>query len=159
MWESAARPASELPPLDKAALAEALAAFLAGLGYPQSGVTLLLGDDARLAALNRAWRGQEGPTDVLSWSYLEPGAPAPPLLGDLAVSVERAAAQAAENGWDVQTEVLRLLAHGCAHLAGYDHATDAEDAAMRAVEETLLARVGLEGLYPVDRAHEPGAPA
>ena len=82
----------------------------------------------------------------------------PPLLGELALSIKRARAQARESGWPLRTEVLRLLAHGCAHLAGYDHRTLKEDGAMRRVEERLLARVGLRGLYPAPRAKRAGSP-
>ena len=73
-----------------------------------------------------------------------------PLLGELALSLERAAAQAAENGWDLRTEVLRLLAHGCAHVAGFDHETAAQERVMQALEVRLLAGVGLRDLYPPD---------
>ena len=52
------------------------------------------------------------------------------------------------NGWALQTELLRLLAHGCAHLAGYDHQTAAQERKMRKVEEELLERIGLKGIYP-----------
>jgi probable rRNA maturation factor len=75
-----------------------------------------------------------------------------PLLGELALSLERAAAQAAENGWSLRTEVLRLLAHGCAHVAGYDHESEAEEREMKALEVRLLDALGLRGLYPEDGA-------
>ena len=134
----------------------ALTRFLRELGHAGAGLSVLLADDARLLALNRAHRGLERPTDVLSWSYgaggyANAGAPgAPPLLGELALSLQRAAVQAAENGWPLRTEVLRLLAHGCAHVVGYDHESDAEEREMKAVEARLLAAVGLHGLYPPD---------
>ncbi|HUJ75465.1 MAG TPA: rRNA maturation RNase YbeY, partial [bacterium] len=123
-------------------LAHLLEAFLAGLGFPRSGVTLLLGDDAALQALNGRFRGLAAPTDILSWSYLTEGSQ-PELLGELAVSLERVQAQARENGWDPWTELARLLAHGCAHLAGYAHDAPAQDRVMREVEERLLAAAGI----------------
>ena len=83
--------------------------------------------------------GAEGETGF------EPGAEP---LGDLALSLDRARHQAAENGWDLVTEVLRLLAHGCAHLAGYDHQTEDGERHMRAVEIALLEGQGLTGIYP-----------
>ncbi len=120
--------------------------FLRRLGHGGRGLTLLLADDRALRALNRRWRGRDAPTDVLSWAYADD--PAQPLLGELAISLPRAQAQAAANGWDLRTEMLRLLAHGCAHLAGYDHCTRAQDRVMRRVEERLLSAVGVRGLYP-----------
>jgi len=139
--------------LDLPALRRALASFLKGLGQGGRPLSVLLASDADLRALNRAHRGEDRPTDVLSWSYLDAAEPAhaDAPLGDLALSLERARAQAAHNGWDAQTEVLRLLAHGCAHLAGYDHQTAAEERAMRGIEDALLARIGLRGLYPPAR--------
>ena len=144
-WTSA-RPASDV---DAPALRRALAVFLEGLGHGGRALSVLFAGDAALRALNLAHRGEDRPTDVLSWSYREapeggPGAP----LGDLALSLERARAQAAKNGWALQTELLRLLAHGCAHLAGYDHRTAAQERKMRGVEEELLERIGLKGIYP-----------
>ncbi len=137
------------PELEEADLRRALEVFLAALGHAGRGLSVLMADDAALQALNRVWRGRDRPTDVLSWSYLDAG-PAAPLLGELALSLERARRQAAENGWGLRTEVLRLLAHGCAHLAGYDHETAAEERRMRAVEIGMLAGIGLRNLYPED---------
>jgi len=158
-WQHGAPP----PELEGPWLEDALRAFCAGLGLPAGHLEVLLADNATLRRLNQTHRGRDTPTDVLSWSYLPEGwerLPAPMEeedqeveadmpLGELALSLEQAAAQAAENGWDLRTELLRLLAHGCAHVAGHDHQTPQEDARMRAVEEGLLARVGLHGLYPV----------
>jgi probable rRNA maturation factor len=116
--------------------------------------------DTALQALNRRFRGVERPTDVLSWSYGEGAAgtgkeEAP--WGEMALSVERAAAQALENGWPLRTEVLRLLAHGCAHLAGYDHDTAPGERVMKALEVKMLAAVGLRDLYPPDGSPREGA--
>ncbi len=87
------------------------------------------------------------------WAPL--GAPAGELIGELAVSLQRARTQAKANGWSVRTELARLLAHGCAHLAGYDHRTRAQDGRMRRVEEALLDGAGFPGLYPAPTSHAP----
>lgn len=153
-WQSGAPP----PELDEADLRAALARILAGLGHRGAGLSVLFADDACLERLNRTHRGLARPTDVLSWAYDEgatsgtpPHAEAAPL-GELALSLERAVAQADENGWSLRTEVLRLLVHGCAHVAGYDHETDAQEREMKALEMRLLEDVGLPGLYPQDGA-------
>lgn len=147
-WHEGAAP----PELREAGLVAAVESFLESLGHGQGGVNLLLADDPVLRELNRLHRGQDATTDVLSWSYLADGAETEPpgevLLGEIALSLDRSRAQAAEYGWSLRTEVLRLLAHGCAHLAGHDHQTAAGDRKMRSVEIAMLDRVGLKGLYP-----------
>ncbi len=159
-WEAGGPP----PELDEAALASALQAFLGVLRLPQGGLSLLMAGDDTLRALNLHYLGLDRPTDVLSWRYggstrpegekkfPESGAgeEGAELLGELALSLERAREQAGENGWDLRSEVLRLLAHGCAHLAGYSHDTSEAEREMIAVEVEMLARVGLKDLYPGD---------
>jgi probable rRNA maturation factor len=71
-------------------------------------------------------------------------------LGDMIVSVERAVAQAGEGRggqtsdvrWTPAEEVLLLAVHGTLHVCGWDHAEPVEEAAMRALEREVLARVG-----------------
>jgi probable rRNA maturation factor len=130
-----------------------LAGYLAALGYPRHGVVLAVGSDALLKRLNTRYRRRARPTDILSFSYLDGGpehrsGTSPALIGELAVSWPRTRAQARAHGWPPRTELARLLAHGCAHLAGYDHRTAAEDRAMCRVEERLLEGAGFAGLYP-----------
>lgn len=142
-WQEGAPP----PDLSEAELIAVVKGFLRGLGQGHCAVNLLFADDAALQELNARYRGISAPTDILSFSYrehqVEPG-----LLGEMALSLERSRTQARENGWEHGTEVLRLLAHGCAHLAGYDHETAPEERKMRAVEIELLNEAGLRNLYP-----------
>jgi probable rRNA maturation factor len=111
-------------------------------------VTLLLTGDPALRRLNRAYRGLDRPTDVLSFAQLE-GAPlalAPGgscALGDVALSFERAHRQAIEYGHSLEREVGYLFVHGMLHLLGHDHQSDADREAMRAAEERALATEGL----------------
>lgn len=67
-------------------------------------------------------------------------------LGDIVVSVERAAEQASEGRggqtgdvrWSVADELRLLVSHGTLHICGWDHADPDEEAAMRALEQRLL---------------------
>jgi probable rRNA maturation factor len=86
--------------------------------------------DRKMRALNRSYRGMDRTTDVLSFSMLEGegGAVAlmgaddlPVVLGDVAISAPRAAAQAEMLGHSLEREMVFLLVHGILHLAGYDH--------------------------------------
>jgi probable rRNA maturation factor len=139
-------------PLGIAALAERAArAALEGAGVDPAGceIGLLAAGDARIAALNAAFRGAAGATNVLSWPAAEgPSAPGEPrFLGDLALAWETCAAEAATAGVALADHVTHLVAHGTLHLLGFDHADDAGAAAMEALETNVLARLGVADPY------------
>jgi probable rRNA maturation factor len=102
--------------------------------------TVALISDARMKELNGAFRGKDATTDVLSFPF-EPDEfdPSEEKLGDIAISVEQAQKQAAENGLDLETEIKQLILHGVLHLCGYDHETDNGEMNARELElrETL----------------------
>ena len=108
-----------------------------------AGVTLAFVSDRAMRELNRRWRGKRGTTDVLSFpsgqEEFEKGEGA--TLGDVVISVEQAARQAAEHGLDFDGEVAQLILHGLLHLCGYDHETDSGE--MNALELTLRGRLGI----------------
>lgn len=110
--------------------------------------------DVGIQALNAAWRGKDSPTDVLSFPQQE-GRPTGGLLGDLVVSMPTAAAQAQALGHGLEHELHVLLAHGIAHLLGYDHEDEAQAAEMRSIEARLLAAVEATGPGLVERASDP----
>jgi probable rRNA maturation factor len=78
----------------------------------------LVTNDAELQVLNLRFRGKNYPTDVLSF----PGTA--PYLGDIAISLQRARAQAREFGHSLDDELRILLLHGVLHLTGLDHESD-----------------------------------
>jgi probable rRNA maturation factor len=141
-------------PLSGAELARVVAAALDAVDADgPASIGLILSDDAELATLNAAHLGVAGPTDVLSFPLepnlgfaLPPGAR--PHLGDIVVSVERAAAQATagrggQTGdvrWSPADELRLLVTHGVLHICGLDHAEPAEEAAMRALERRLVSK-------------------
>lgn len=113
--------------------------ILSALGEGSAEVSLAFVADEQIAALNRQWRGRKGPTDVLSFSLLEGehvdhrGT----MLGDVVISVETAARQAAARHRSLDEEVGRLLIHGLLHLVGYDHEREDEARAMRRMQSSL----------------------
>jgi len=107
-------------------------------------VNLLFCTSSSIQELNKTYRGQDKPTDILSFGYDSPDEP----LGDLALCLEVAQAQATSFGLPVAEELLRLLAHGLVHLLGYDHQSDEEEAEMLQKECTLLKVINLGHLYP-----------
>jgi len=108
-----------------------------------AGATVAFVSDRAMRELNRRWRGKSGTTDVLSFpsgqEEFEKGGGA--SLGDVVISAEQAARQAAEHGLDFEGEVAQLILHGLLHLCGYDHETDSGE--MNALELTLRGRLGI----------------
>ena len=108
-----------------------------------AGATVAFVSDRAMRELNRRWRGKRGTTDVLSFpsgqEEFERGEGA--SLGDVVISVEQAARQAAEHGLDFVNEVEQLILHGLLHLCGYDHERDGGE--MNALELRLRRRLGI----------------
>jgi len=96
-------------------------------------IACLITDDTELRRLNRQFRGANYATDVLSFPS-EAG-------GEIAISLDRAAAQAAEHGHTIHDELRILMLHGVLHLTGLDHETDAGE--MAAAEMRWRKRLGL----------------
>lgn len=108
-------------------------------------VNIRIASNRELQELNRRFRKKNQPTDVLSFP-----SETPRLAGDIAISGEIAAANAAEMGHSSQTELKVLILHGLLHLAGYDH--EADNGEMRTREGSLRRKLGLPvGL--IERAH------
>lgn len=107
-------------------------------------VSIALVSDARMRALNRAYRGRDAATDVLSF-------PADPLdvtgddpsLGDLVIATGVARRQARAAGHAIGTEVRVLALHGLLHLVGYDHEAPGDGGRMARAEARLRRKGGL----------------
>lgn len=107
---------------------------LRGLGYEDRELSVLLTGNEEIRALNRDYRGKDKPTDVLSFPMEDDI-----LLGDVVISTEKAASQAAEFGVTADEEMARLLVHGILHLAGYDHVRGGRQAKrMKEKEDELM---------------------
>jgi probable rRNA maturation factor len=85
----------------------------------------LITGDEELRVLNRHYRRKDYATDVLSFCSDDAG----PFAGDLAISADRARAQASEHGHSIDDELRILILHGALHLAGMDHETDSGEMA------------------------------
>jgi probable rRNA maturation factor len=109
-------------------------------------VSLLLGDDASVAELNRQFRGKAGPTNVLSFPS-GPGQAPPGFLGDIALAAETIVEQANFQGKRFEHHAAHLAVHGFLHLIGYDHENPADAEAMEARERAILASLGIEDPY------------
>lgn len=115
------------------------------------GVRLTNDDDIR--ALNRDWRGQDKPTNVLAFA-LDEDAPPPEgddepgiPLGDIVVAFETCAREARDEGKPFADHLCHLVVHGTLHLLGYDH--DVADVAerMESAEREILGGLGIPDPY------------
>jgi probable rRNA maturation factor len=107
-------------------------------------LTIVLSDDSQLQALNLQWMGVDAPTDVLSFPSDETDPESGNrYLGDILISVQRAAEQARVAGHTVQAEVQLLVVHGVLHLLGHDHAEADEKARMWQAQGEILNQLGL----------------
>ena len=113
-------------------------------------LSLALIGNAEMRKLNARYRHKDYPTDVLSFSVEGPGGPEAHLLGDVVISVEKAAQQAKERCHSLDRELTLLLIHGIVHLLGYDHERSAQDArAMGRVEKEVYRALCERGLIKV----------
>ena len=124
-----------------ARLARQARRLLRALRLEDAELSLLVVSDRRIRTLNHRWRGRDRATDVLSFSQREGAGPAPDgLLGDVVISVDTAARQAAERGESLGRESDRLLVHGVLHLLGYDHERSPREARRMQRRERALER-------------------
>ncbi len=117
----------------------------------------LLGcDDARIEALNREFRGQRRPTNVLSWPSVnrvpvtpggDPPFPADGELGDIAIAYETCCCEAVGQGRTLSDHVTHLVVHGLLHLLGYDHIDERNSERMEFLETEILATLGIKRPY------------
>ena len=96
------------------------------IGASHRDATIVFVSDAAIRKLNRQFRGKDSATDVLSFpsqpEAFEAGTET--NLGEIVISLDRAQAQAKENGLTLVNEVEQLILHGLLHLRGHDHETD-----------------------------------
>ena len=143
--------------------AEVLGVRAASAAYAGSGretgaqgaeASLVLADDAFVQALNRDYRGQDKPTNVLSFANLDgaggPASDAPLLLGDVVIALETTVAEAAAAGRPLSDHFCHLVVHGMLHLLGFDHQTDAQADGMERLEIRILQSLGIADPYAED---------
>ena len=112
-------------------------------------VSITLTDDAHIHVLNREYRRVDRPTDVLSFALTESeepaiiDAPCGVVLGDLVISLERAAAQAEEYGHSFLRELSFLTVHGMLHLLGYDHIEEEDRLEMEEEQRHVMDVLGI----------------
>jgi probable rRNA maturation factor len=120
-------------------------------------VSIALLSDAEVRGLNKAFRGKDAPTNVLSFpssasAHARGRGGEPLFLGDVALAYETVVSEASAQGKTVIQHAAHLVVHGVLHLAGFDHDGDADAERMEAAEGAVLARFGIPDPYRDDAA-------
>jgi len=115
-------------------------------------LAVMLTDDSGIRTLNSNWRGIDKPTNVLSFPALQPTAAhqpgdAPRMLGDIAIAYQTMRKEADDERKPFDHHLSHLAVHGFLHLIGYDHENDDEAEAMEALEQEILAQLGIPDPY------------
>ncbi len=116
-------------------------------------IGVLVTDNKTVHKLNRIYRGENEPTDVLSFQTNagEGMAPEAPFvtapdgvdhLGEVIISYPQAVKQARERGLTISQELALLVVHGTLHLLGYDHESPKEKRVMHEKEGQILSLLG-----------------
>ena len=116
----------------------------------QGDVSVMLTDDEAIRTLNRQWRGQDRPTNVLSFPAPLPvcyAGGARVSLGDIAIAYETVAREAEAEGKPFEHHLAHLAVHGFLHLVGFDHESDHDAEAMEQRERDILARLDVPDPY------------
>ena len=140
--------------VEKAARAAWLSAELPAAIVERASVemSVLLSDDATVRDLNATYRGQDKPTNVLSFAFADGlVAPVPEhgpfLLGDVVLACETIEREAHEQGKCFSDHTIHLVVHGVLHLLGYDHQEPDQGDRMEALETRILAGLGISDPY------------
>lgn len=104
-------------------------------------------DEAEMTALNREYRGKDGPTNVLSFPYEPMPGVAADLLGDVVICAPVVAMEAIKQGKPLDSHWAHIVIHGVLHLLGHDHTEAPQAQEMEALETVLLTRLGFADPY------------
>ncbi|MBY0381838.1 MAG: rRNA maturation RNase YbeY [Xanthobacteraceae bacterium] len=138
----------------EAVVRRAIAAAASAIELPSDNteVAVMLTDDERIRELNEQWRGQDKPTNVLSFPaewHVGPDDGAPRMLGDIAIAYETTRREAEEEFKPFENHLSHLVVHGFLHLLGYDHIQDGEAEEMEELERDILATLGIADPYAI----------
>ena len=130
--------------IDQTRLAAAFREGAKTLGLAKNtSLTLRVTNNRLIRQLNYAWRGENSPTDVLSFenAFTDPET-GEQYLGDIVISFDKARQQAHTGGHTIQSEIELLFVHGLLHLSGFDHDQKEEWAEMTKTQDEILKKIG-----------------
>lgn len=125
-------------------------------GSGDAELSIVLGDDVFVQALNGRFRNKNRSTNVLSFPAGDTEIPGMPLLlGDVVLAFETVAREAREQNKSLPDHFQHLCVHGILHLLGHDHETDSGATAMEALEIAILSTIGVGNPYAVEPMKRP----
>jgi probable rRNA maturation factor len=138
----------------KAAIAASSHGDLLSLNFAIE-LSVKLSDNAEVQSLNKAYRGKDKPTNVLSFPQIQPDLletledtdDGEALLGDIILAYETCWDEAAAKNISISTHVSHLIVHGSLHLLGYDHENEVDAGVMENCEINALATLGIANPY------------
>lgn len=110
-------------------------------------LTVRIVDEAEITALNRQYRGKDGPTNVLSFPYEGIPGMTSNLLGDIVVCAPVVAGESVAQDKPLEAHWAHMVIHGVLHLLGYDHHKEGDASRMEVTEIALLAGLGYANPY------------
>lgn len=113
------------------------------LELPHEGtINLAFGGDDAIRQLNRDHAGNDYPTDVLSFSYIEDGGAIDGVIGEIMINLDAASHQATLAETPLSVEVALLALHGTLHICGFDHQDDAQRAVVESIQSDIMTSSG-----------------
>ena len=129
--------------IDQTELTRKARILLEDLGCsPSAMLSIVLVASDEMAELNYAYRGKEGPTNVLSFPQSDPETSSvqPDLLGDVVICSDRVVQDAENLGYSNDEMITYLLIHGVLHLKGLTHYRPQDAQSMESQVEEIFQR-------------------
>lgn len=133
--------------IDERALADILQTVLLRFDKGESEIVVRLVDKAEIQHLNKTYRAQDKPTNVLSFAADLPAEIDTPILGDVAICVEVVALESKAQNKNFAQHLTHIAVHGTLHLLGYAHSQPKDAAKMEALEIEILAKIQINNPY------------
>jgi probable rRNA maturation factor len=108
-----------------------------------SEITLRIVDEEEGRALNKAYRGKDYATNVLTFALTEE----PHLIGDIILCAPVIAKEATEQGKSLEAHYAHLTVHGVLHMHGYDHEIEEQADLMESIEIEIVTKLGYANPY------------
>ncbi len=134
--------------VDKMNEAAELCVLEEGLNPDSIVISVTFVDEEEIHTLNRQYRDVDRITDVLSFPQFDDLNDIPEdgdvCIGDVVICPEQALLQADDFGHSPERELIYLFVHSVFHLLGYDHMEEDDKIEMRAKEELVMGKLGIE---------------